>query len=338
MEQNPQVRDAPGSSPIGLQMRKILLLVNPLFEERRSRGLNLIVEAFRRAGVQVEMEETGAFRAAGEKAKRAAAAGLDAVVVCGGDGTVFDVIQGLAGSNLPLGIVPFGTGNVLAQNLAIPKEPEAVVRWLLSSRRLSVPLGRISCYTHPGAQETEQRRSWYFVMSAGMGVHAALMAGTRSSAKQARGRAAYYLAGARLLLNHPPQPFDAEITTADHGVVRRRVCEAIALRVPNLNVWRPGGGLTSPFLRLVTVEGHSRGCLLRASLGIFLEAARRRTQQPNGDRQVRYEDVLRVVCRPGTGLECPVPLRVEADGELLGFPSVEIEMAGVSVNLLAHAS
>lgn len=331
-------RDELYGSSMERPIRKILLLINPLFEERRRRDLSLILEAFRREGVEARVEETGAFRAAGEKTKRAATGGLDAVIVCGGDGTVFDVLQGLAGSDLPLGIVPFGTGNVLAQNLGIPKDPAAVVRWLLSGRRLSVPLGRISCCTLQETGETKERRSWYFAMSAGMGVHAALMSGARNSTKQTRGRAAYYWAGARLLLKHPFQPFDAEITTADHALVRRRVCEAIALRVPALNVWRPGGGLTSPFLRLVTVEGHSRWCLLRASLGVFLRAAGGRAQQPSGDGPVRYEDVLRVVCRPTADWEYRVPLRAEADGEALNSSSVEIEMAGVSVNLLAHGS
>jgi diacylglycerol kinase (ATP) len=106
-----------------------------------------------------------------------------------------------------MGIIPFGTGNVMAQNLRVPRDPVAAVHWILRSRPLPVPLGRITCCA-PGGQQ-----SWLFAMSAGMGVHAALMSEARRSGKDVTGRAAYFVAGGRLLLNHPVQPFDIAITT-----------------------------------------------------------------------------------------------------------------------------
>lgn len=317
-------------------MRKLLLLINPLLEERRAGDLRRILAEFRHQGVEASVEKTGPNRSAGQRAKQAAAEGVDAVLACGGDGTVFDILQGIAGSSLPLGIVPFGTGNVLAQNLAIPKEPAAVARWILSSRPLLVPLGRVTCCPAGAAIGAQ---SWYFAMSAGMGMHAALMRTARASAKRARGRAAYYWAGAGLLLGHPLQPFDVEITTASGAELRRRVCEAVALRVSELNLWRPGGALTSPFLRLVTVEGHSRGELLRRSLGMAARSMIRPGRSGKFENgPIRYEDVMRVVCRPTAGWQYRAALEVQADGEVLDLPEVVIEMAGMSVNLLAHRS
>ena len=58
-------------------------------------------------------------------------------------------------------------------------------------------------------------------MAAGMGVHAALMSEARRSGKSRVGRAAYFAAGGRLLLNHPVQPFDIAITTTS-GVCHTR--------------------------------------------------------------------------------------------------------------------
>ena len=110
--------------------------------------ISLALQAvFRESGAALDILETGENRAAGPKAKRAVAEGFDAIVVCGGDGTIFDVIQGLAGSAVPLGIIPFGTGNVMAQNLKVPKDPEDAARWILRSRPNPVPLGRITCCT-----------------------------------------------------------------------------------------------------------------------------------------------------------------------------------------------
>jgi len=79
--------------------------------------------------------ETGENRAR-DQGKAGCSGSYDAIVVCGGDGTIFDVIQGLAGSAVPLGIIPFGTGNVMAQNLKVPKDPVAAAHWILRSVRV----------------------------------------------------------------------------------------------------------------------------------------------------------------------------------------------------------
>ncbi len=309
-------------------MRKILLLVNPVFEKHCGRDLPPILRTFREAGAQVEVLETEENRSAGGKAKRAIGDGFDAVVVCGGDGTVFDVLQGLAGSHVPLGIVPFGTGNVLAQNLKIPKNPLAAARWILLSRPRSVPLGKITCYLPDG------KESWFFAMSAGMGVHAALMSAVRRSQKSTGGRGAYFAAGFKLLFQHPVEAFEAEITTTSGTVLRRQTSEVIAVRVSELNFWRPGGGLTLPFLRLATVEGRSRWRLAQASFDAFFGAGARDRQQP-GNAAARYEDVVRVVCKPIPGLIYKARLAAQADGEWLDASCALIEMAGVDVQLLS---
>ena len=311
-------------------MKKILLFVNPVLQQTRQRRRDIarVSSVFREAGAAVDVMETGENRAAGPKAKRAVAEGYDAIVVCGGDGTIFDVIQGMAGSGVALGIIPFGTGNVLAQNLKIPRNPVAAARWILRSRPISVPLGKITCCAPEG------RQSWLFAMAAGMGVHAALMSEARRSGKDVTGRAAYFVAGGRLLLNHPVQPFDIAITTTSGAIRHEQVCEAVALRVAELNRWRTGGGLAFPFLRLATVAGDSRLRLARASYEALFRAggARDRSQE---DGAANYQDVVRVVCRPIPERNYRPAIAVEADGEVLGASCAAIEMAGLDVLLLS---
>jgi diacylglycerol kinase family enzyme len=278
----------------------------------------------------VDILETGENRAAGAKAKQAVAAGYDAVVVCGGDGTIFDVIQGLAGSSVPLGIIPYGTGNVLAQNLQVPGNPVAAARWILKSRPRAVPLGRIHCCVPGGGRER-----WLFAIAAGMGMHASLMSEARRSGKSRVGKAAYFAAGARLLLNHPVQPFDVIITTVSGSVVHQQVCEALALRVAQLNRWRPGGGLDSPFLRLATVAGGSRLRLARASFEALFRSAGARERPQQEDAAAYYQDVQRVAFRPTATRTYNPPLAIQADGEVLGASCAEVEMAGVNVMLFS---
>jgi diacylglycerol kinase (ATP) len=310
-------------------MRKILLLVNPVLQQTaaRRRDITRVVEVFRGQGATVQVMETGENRAAGPKAKRAVAEGYEAIVVCGGDGTIFDVIQGLAGSAVPLGIIPFGTGNVMAQNLKVPKDPVAAAHWILRSRPRSVGLGKITCCTVGG------RESWLFAMAAGMGMHASLMSEARRSGKSRVGRAAYFAAGGRLLLNHPVRPFGVEITTTTGPVTQERVCEALAVRVAELNRWRPGGGLHFPFLRLATVAGDSRSRLALASFEALFRAGGARDREPAADAAALYRDVLRVVCKPIPDRVYQPPIAVQADGEVLGASCATIEMSGLNVSL-----
>jgi diacylglycerol kinase (ATP) len=312
-------------------MRKIVLFANPLFRPRGTRDLHDVLDVFERTGVEVELLETGTNRAAGGKAKHAVEQGIDAIVVCGGDGTVFDVLQGIAGAEIPLGIIPFGTGNILAQNLHIPKRPADAARWLLDAKPRPVPLGKITCCV---AGDT---RTWFFAIAAGMGIHASMMEATHRFQKERTGRTAYFAIGLKTLFLHPVQPFEMRIETVEGQILERRVSEAIAVRVAEINLWRPGGDLDLPFLRLASVEGESRLRLARASFEALLLGADKRG--PFGRRDAAcYENVLRVECRPISGLKYAAPIAVEADGEILATACATIEMAGLSVKLLSNAA
>jgi diacylglycerol kinase (ATP) len=195
-----------------------------------------------------------------------------------------------------------------------------------------VPLGRITCCTPAGDQ------SFLFAMAAGMGMHASLMSEARRSGKDVTGKAAYFVAGAKLLLNHPVQPFDVTITTTAGEMIQERVCEALAVRVAALNRWRPGGDLKFPFLRLATVSGASRARLARASWeGLFGGAGERgRSQAANAP--AAYRDVSCVILSPIPDRAYKPLLAVQADGEVLGATCAKIEMAGVNLNLLSAKS
>jgi diacylglycerol kinase (ATP) len=308
-------------------MRKILLFVNPVLQRTRARRRDIdgVLSALRKSGAAIDILQTDENRSAGAKARDGVAQGYDGILVCGGDGTVFDIIQGLAGSTVPLGIIPFGTGNVMAQNLHLPRDPVDVACGILSSHPIRVPLGKITCCD----------RSWLFAMSAGMGVHAALMSEARRSGKDTTGKAAYFVAGGKLLLNHPLQPFDIAITTTTGAGIHERVCEALAVRVAELNRWRPGGGLNFPFLRLATVAGASRARLALASYNALLRGGGARDREQADNASAIYRDVLRVVCSPIPDRTYDPPIAVQADGEVLGDSSATIEMAGLDVYLLS---
>jgi diacylglycerol kinase family enzyme len=310
-------------------VRKIVLFANPVFESSGTCDLPGVLNVFKQVGVEVELLETGANRAAGAKAKHAVEHGADAIVVCGGDGTVFDVLQGLAGSEIPLGIIPCGTGNILAQNLHIPKKSADAALWLLHAKPCPVPLGKITCCVSGGT------RTWFFAIAAGMGFHAAMMGATHRFEKNRTGRTAYFGAGLKAFFSHPLQLFEMKIESVEGKIFERRACEAIAVRVSKLNLWRPGGDLELPFLRLASVEGASRWRLAKASFEALFLGAGQRDGQFKKRTAARYENILRVECRTISGLEYGTPIAVEADGEVLGASCAIIEMAGLRVNFLS---
>jgi diacylglycerol kinase (ATP) len=331
-------------------MHRVLLFVNPVFEQRSVHrdAIARIAVLLGSKGLWVEVVETLSAQSAGDQARRGIEDGFDTILVCGGDGTVFNVIQGVAGTEIPVGILPFGTGNVLAQNLELPRNPVDAARKLLDARPRRIPLGRItlnvpdlssaSLEISRGGSRRTRRKSWYFTMAAGMGLHATLMNIADGWGKRGIGRTSYFLAGVSLLLRHRIQPFEVEVTTVSGEKFRQRVCEAIAVRVAELNRWRPGGRLEEPILRLATVDATGRWGLANAS---FHALARTPAQNGNSSSgrpsvhpSVRYVDALRVFCRPLPDYDYHGAVLAEADGEVLGASHAVIEMAKESFYLL----
>src|SRR5579859_4826968 len=114
-------------------MRRVMMFLNPLLihSAKRRAAVEQIAELLSRHGSVVHRQETLSAYSAGQQARDAVAAGFDTFLVCGGDGTVFQVLQGLAGSDATLGVLPFGTGNVIVQNMRMPRNPVQAAQLLL---------------------------------------------------------------------------------------------------------------------------------------------------------------------------------------------------------------
>ncbi|HOA87049.1 MAG TPA: diacylglycerol kinase family protein [Microbacteriaceae bacterium] len=132
--------------------------------------------------------------------RQALDAGASAVLVAGGDGTVRAVAHSMTGSGVPLGIVPSGTGNLLARNLHLPlDEPETMVRAAFGAHHHPIDVG-IADLTRPGGA----RESHAFVVMAGIGLDAAMIANTKSQLKKSVGWVAYLDGAARSLPSAKP--------------------------------------------------------------------------------------------------------------------------------------
>jgi YegS/Rv2252/BmrU family lipid kinase len=153
--------------------------------------------------------------------------GVDLVLAAGGDGTIRAVASALAGSDVPLVILPIGTGNLLVRNLGLPNDLDAALAVLQSTTDRTLDLGYLRA-DDPDAGE-------HFVVMAGMGFDAAMMEDAPEQLKERLGWAAYVVSGARHLTD---RGFRVQLSLDDGPWLRRR-----ARGVLVGNVGRLQGGL-----------------------------------------------------------------------------------------------
>jgi diacylglycerol kinase family enzyme len=192
-------------------VRKAILIYNPASgqnRERRSEQVLRAAEVLRGAGVEVQTCTTTGAGSAIVQARQAAEAGFDTIVACGGDGTVNEVLNGVmtAATDTPatIGVIPLGSGNLLATDLLLPRKPSAAARSLLRYQPRELHPGVISYQTKNGPQ----RR--YFIIAAGVGADAELMYRTAKGGKERWGIYAYFLEMARMALTRDFPMFEVQ--------------------------------------------------------------------------------------------------------------------------------
>jgi YegS/Rv2252/BmrU family lipid kinase len=121
-------------------------------------------------------------------ARQAVEQEVDLVLVAGGDGTVRVVCSALAGTGIPLGLIPAGTGNLLARNLGIPLDEAAALDVAFNGMSKPIDLVKITL---------DDVASDHFAVMAGIGLDAMIMQDTNEDLKKAVGSAAYFVAAAR---------------------------------------------------------------------------------------------------------------------------------------------
>ncbi len=139
------------------------------------------------AGWEVEGRVVRRKRALRNHAAGAVKAGVDVVVAVGGDGAVLQVVNVIAETTVALGIIPLGTGNLLAGNLGIPRRLDRAVQVILEGHRRRIDLGLV---TVDGADH-------YFAVACGIGFDARVMDTTEPAEKRRMGRLAYVVSAIR---------------------------------------------------------------------------------------------------------------------------------------------
>ncbi|MFN8622294.1 MAG: diacylglycerol kinase family protein [Chloroflexota bacterium] len=185
-------------------MRPSLAVINPNASQLRDPAVRATVAAAlrrvlrERDGVEPRVEEPADARAAIHLAMAAMVDGVGLIVGAGGDGTLKDLAQVVSGTDVPLGMVPGGTGNVFASVLGVPGDLVAAVEALRDAAVRVVDLGDVRVELDQGEGRPPEVRHLSFMVGAGIGFDARVMETTPPGLKRRLGRTAYFLQAARL--------------------------------------------------------------------------------------------------------------------------------------------
>jgi diacylglycerol kinase (ATP) len=272
--------------------------------------MDALVDRMKTRGLELLHAPTDGPRHATEIVRSNLTRDLDVVVACGGDGTISEVACGLGGSSVPLAILPGGTSNVLARELAIPLDMAAAEELLFSGAPRAVPLYLAN--DRP------------FLLWAGVGLDARIMAHMNWNLKRWLGRAGIFWTVAQEFFRYE---FPRLAVTVD-GVSREATFAVVchARRYAGAWVIAPEAALGSGQLHLLAFEGRSRSR--------FLSLFRQIQLGRSGHLSRGIATIARGRTVTITSLE-NYPVEVQVDGDCVLETPIECRAAGKTVQILA---
>jgi diacylglycerol kinase (ATP) len=301
-------------------LKNAVLIFNPLAgvrSNRRARQIREAVAALRSVGIVADLRATSCPGDGRQLAREAVKSGCDLVVVCGGDGTINEVINGLTPGQVPLAILPGGTANIVAKELGLPGHIVKAARQIPSWRPCRVPLGRATW------EESGSVRQRFFLAVAGVGFDARIISQLNMGAKFRLGVVAYGCEAVRQVFRYGFPRFQFSMggstVSATFAVIQRshRYAGWLKLALPH--------NIREPDLSCCAFEGSGPGRYFRYALGVLTQTHRRL-----GD--VRLLNGSSGHCRSEQAED---PIFFEVDGELAGRIPVTFEVAPDALTLLA---
>jgi YegS/Rv2252/BmrU family lipid kinase len=299
------------------EIHDALLIHNPAAGQHLRRRAGDLAKARRtlaEAGIAIEIADTSRPGEATRFAREAAQRGRGLVIGCGGDGTVNEIVNGLARSNVPLAVLPAGTANVLAKELALPWDIPAAARLIPRGRVRRVALG----FAQHQPPDADGR---YFLCIAGAGVDGSMVYGVNSRLKRATGTLAYWMSGLSHFLSYPLVPF--EITADGQSFQAPQVIIGRTKHYGGPFQLTPGADLFSDQFEAAVFTTTNRFRYPAHMIAVWLA---RLGQQSD----VHFVKTQRVLCRAAAGHT----IYVELDGEPAGTLPMEFHVVPNALTLV----
>src|SRR6202167_5411457 len=193
--------------PMPHEIKDALLIYNPTSGRKRHSRFAEIEHAARilkDAGIVAELAPTTGPGAASKIARQAVEQRRGMVIACGGDGTINEIVDGLARSQVPMALLPAGTANILAKELGVPWDIPGAARLIRNGTIRRIALGKASPTNGNHSPDIfhQEHGGRYFLSVAGAGPDGAIVNGVNSALKKNAGVFAYWAEGARQLFQY----------------------------------------------------------------------------------------------------------------------------------------
>ena len=294
--------------------RRFALVFNARAGIARPRLLRDVLGQLQASGAVITpLITTSADDAAAQVREIAREGGFDAVIAAGGDGTIRAVARGAAGTELPVGIIPLGTGNVMCYEIGLTPRPRMIATTLLSGPQIPVEGGTVN-----GAP---------FYLMVGAGFDGRIVGALNHRTKRLLGRLAY---GGPIMRTLWAGPDRLQVTVDDGAPLSASwVIVSNASRYGGSFTLTPQTTIAAPGLVAVIVTGGTRRALLKASLALALGRLADKDKLPEGIRAVPCRRVL---------ITSQNPVPVEIDGDEGGTTPLTIEAGGAPVRFIVPAA
>jgi diacylglycerol kinase (ATP) len=280
--------------------REALLIINPVAHNAPSqRRLEEVFLWMQANGWSVSWVETKERGDATTLAARAAERGVPLVIACGGDGTVNEVVNGLAGTESALGAVPAGTSNIWAREVGLDKKLIEAVELMVSGERRRVDLGRVG--------------DRYFLLLAGFGIDAAITQSVPLGVKEKVGAAAYGISALKETIRWQPKPIAVRIDG------REQELDVLMAFVGNTRMY---AGITRITPTAIVDDGLLDICIYagKGRRDILFHTARTLLQLHRRNKNVIYRRARKVE------FDWSEPLPVQLDGDTLDYCPNEVQV------------
>jgi diacylglycerol kinase (ATP) len=292
---------------------KTFLIYNPVAGkiQRHPHRLQRAVEILTRQGHEVTLAPTEGPHHAAEIARRCVADGVERIFVAGGDGTLNETLNGIAGSRVPIGFLPGGTANVFAMEVGIGGHMVRAAERQSRCVPVRVALGRL----HPTGAEPR-----YFLLMAGAGLDARIVHLVKPHWKRRLGKVSYWIGGFSQL-GRSLDEFEVRMNGRT-----RKASFALFSRVKNyggdLEIATHANLLEDDFA-VVLFAGRSSIPYLKYFAAVLL-------RRLNGVGGVTVERATDIELLPTGGVRAAIQL----DGEAFGYVPARIEIVPDAITLL----
>ncbi len=281
------------------------LIVNPVSGRFSKKTLQKVKSILSNRFDPLEVYFTHSSSDATQAAREYANREFDVLIAFGGDGTLNEVVNGVALSRSSVGFIPAGTTNVFAKETGIPEEPEKAAELIVNGTSRQINLGCIN----------NQR---YFLLMAGIGFDAEAVCNIKKGLKKGLGKLAYILSGFEVFLKK--RPSELTVTIDGESVIRcygAIICNASKyagnfIVCPDASVFRPE-------LQAFLIKKGDRLSTLKYVFGIIT------------GKHLKYKDAAFI---KGSHFKVQGHTRVQIDGDCFGNSPVEVSIRENAVKII----